>query len=172
MRTRPSEVVFTAFRGAYARDADGTWFYRWGDEVPGARDVHLSDVLPLLGPTTLRRADIHALRDVDLALLTARYGVDEPLRTRRPDGRADAIVGMSAPEVEAANMMTVACLADAASVSKATIDSYRYRGLLPEPQTVISRTPLWSPVIIARWLEERDQAPHEGEVQLLRDDPA
>lgn len=166
------DAVFTAFRGTYVRDADGTWSYRWGDPVPNARDVHLSDVLPLLGPTTLRRSDIHALREQDLALVTARYGVDGPMRTRRRDGREDAIVGMSAPEVEAANMMTVACLADAASVSKATIDSYRYRGLLPEPQTVISRTPLWSPVIVARWLGEREEAGHDVRDASRRDEPA
>lgn len=43
----------------------------------------------------------------------------------------------------------------AASVSKATIDSYRHRGSLPTPQVVRGRTPLWARPIISHWLATR-----------------
>ena len=145
--------ALTAFAGTYTRDAGGVWRYPWGETVPGARDVLLSHVLHLFRST--QRADGRTLRSPDLEAVAERYGVAAPLLARNAAGNADAVVGMAAPEVDAAAMMTVADLAQAAYVSKATIDSYRYRGLLPEPQLIVARTPLWARPIVSRWLEQR-----------------
>ena len=147
--------ALTAFAGTYHRDADGVWRYPWGAPVPGARDVLFSHVLHLFRSTQHPRTDPRTLDPPDLEAVAERYGVAAPLLARNAAGNADAVVGMAAPEVDAAAMMTVADLAQAAYVSKATIDSYRYRGLLPEPQLIVARTPLWARPIVSRWLEQR-----------------
>jgi predicted DNA-binding transcriptional regulator AlpA len=67
----------------------------------------------------------------------------------------DLIVGMQAPELHILTMLTVGDIAEVAGVSKATIDSYRYRGVLPEPQATSGRTPLWARPIIRHWLATR-----------------
>ena len=148
-----------AFAGTYRRDRHGVWRYAWGDPVPGSGDVRLSEVLALHLATSLRHADPGALRREEVASICAPYGIARAQLVRTDGGTTDAIVGMRAPEVEAAAMMTVADVAEAASVTKATIDSYRYRGLLPEPQLVVARTPLWARPIIGRWLDERSVGP-------------
>lgn len=147
-----------AFAGTYRRDPRGVWRYPWGDPVPGAHDVRLSEVLALHLATSLRRADPEALRREEVASICARYGLTRAQLVRAEGGSTDAVVGMRAPEVDAASMMTVADVADAACVTKATIDSYRYRGHLPEPQLVVARTPLWARPIVGRWLDERGVA--------------
>ena len=147
--------------GTYFRDPDGVWRYSWGDKVPGAVDLTLADLLAID-----QRADdpsspvpMRPVSKEELEWLTGQSENLENVLVRRNGRRAptcgDLIVGMSAPELQVLTMLTVSDIAELANVSKATIDSYRYRGYLPAPQAVRGRTPLWSRPVVQRWLQTR-----------------
>ncbi len=146
--------------GTYYRQ-DDTWHYPWGEPVPGSTDLTVSDLMAL--DDAIQCVDeIGAFRELtagERRWLTGEGGADEDVHLRRRAGYrpnlGDLIVGMIAPELHALTMMTVTDVAESAGVSKATIDSYRYRGYLPEPQVVRGRTPLWARPIIRHWLSER-----------------
>lgn len=145
--------------GTYIRDPEGIWRYTWGDPIPGAVDLTLADLLAIDHPPDdtsstassrpVTREELEWLRDENLDnVLVRRNGRSTPTA-------GDLIVGMSAPELQVHTMLTVGDIATLAEVSKATIDSYRYRGYLPAPQSIRGRTPLWSRPIIQRWLHTR-----------------
>lgn len=147
----------------YERDEFGVWRYRWGDAVPGARDLTLADLL------AIHTSDAAATRELGRAelewLAGERDDVGEVLLQQHGDRgptTGDLVVGMAAPELHVQLMLTVADVAELARVSKATVDSYRSRGTLPEPQVQRGRTPLWSRPIIARWLATRPAAAAEA----------
>lgn len=145
----------------YVRDRDGVWRYPWGDPVPGATDLTLADLMALDGgsggsdlmdgfrPLNGDEREWLAGRDHDLAEVFVRH------RTAGRRHAGDLIIGMMAPELHVVTMMTVGDVAEAAGVSKATIDSYRYRGYLPDPQVTQGRTPLWARPIVHHWLATR-----------------
>jgi hypothetical protein len=140
-------------QGTYVRGDDGIWRYAWGDPVPGASDLTVADLLMIgessAGPLTdAEHAWASGLKDLSDEVLV------RPTNGRRPDAR-DLVVGMQAPELQMTLMLTVEQIAERAYVTKATIDSYRYRGYLPEPQGIVGRTPLWARPIIAHWLAHR-----------------
>lgn len=144
----------------YVRDLDGVWRYPWGDPVPGATDLTLADLMALdHGGEPPDLTDFRRLNGAEREWLAGqRHDLEHVLVRRRGSGRphaGDLVVGMSAPELHVLTMMTVGDVADAAGVSKATIDSYRYRGYLPEPQVTRGRTPLWARPIVHRWLATR-----------------
>ena len=118
-------------QGTYHRDDAGIWRYAWNEPVPGARDLTVADLVPPGGPDARSAADL------------------------APQAR-ELVVGMLAPELDINLMLTVGQVADRAHVSKATIDSYRYRGLLPEPQVTVGRTPLWARPVVERWVARRE----------------
>ena len=141
---------------SYRRDPDGLWRYTWGEPVPGASDLTLRDALRDRHPE--RYHDDRPLAPAtpeDLAWAQELCGIDEPVEVRCPDGGRDLVIGLRAPELAVSVMLTVADIAEVAGVSKATVDSYRYRGYLPEPQFVKGRTPLWSRPIVHHWLANR-----------------
>ncbi len=147
----------------YERDEFGVWRYPWGDPVPGARDLTLADLL------AIHTSDAAATRELGRAelewLAGERDDIGEVLVQQRGDRApttGDLVVGMSAPELHVQLMLTVADVAELAQVSKATIDSYRSRGVLPEPQVQRGRTPLWSRPIIKHWLVTRPGATAEA----------
>jgi predicted DNA-binding transcriptional regulator AlpA len=102
--------------------------------------------------------DATALRDV---LLRRRPG--------QAPHAGDLIVGMTAPELHALTMLTVTDIAKLANVSKSTIDSYRYRGYLPQPQMTRSRTPLWARPIVNHWLHGRPGSGWRTDVHITHD---
>jgi hypothetical protein len=151
----------TCCNDTYTRDDGGVWRYPWGDPVPAASDLTLADVFSLehaggrledlaMRPLTAEeRAWIRGeTADLDAVL------VREPSTGSSP-GVGDLVVGMLAPELHVLTMLTVADIGELADVSKATIDSYRYRGYLPAPQATCGRTPLWARPIVHRWLRTR-----------------
>jgi hypothetical protein len=151
--------VLRCCNGTYTRFDDG-WHYPWGDLVPGASDLALADLMQI--DDVQVTAEIEAFRPLTDAerrwLAGDANAVDEIILRRRNGYRpntGDLIIGMLAPELHAQTMLTVGDIAAAAGVSKATIDSYRYRGYLPEPQIVRGRTPLWARPIVRHWLETR-----------------
>lgn len=147
--------------GTYRRGTDGVWRYPWGDPVPGATDLTLADLLAIHYGTDLAgaRLPLRAVSRSELAWLTGQSeDLDQVFVRRRgtnPPDTGDLVVGMWAPELHVLTMLTVNEIAELAGVSKATIDSYRYRGYLPEPQTTRGRTPLWARPIVQRWLTTR-----------------
>jgi predicted DNA-binding transcriptional regulator AlpA len=145
-----------ACNGTYQRRPDGRWCYRWGAEVPGARDLTMADVLPL------QAGDVPGARPLtaeEFRWATGQIGAGEGVLVRRPERRRpdvrDIVVGIFAPELHVLAMLTLDEVAKLAGVSKATIDSYRYRGYLPEPQAVLGRTPMWTRPVVNHWIETR-----------------
>jgi hypothetical protein len=144
----------------YIRRREG-WHYAWGEPVPGATDLTLADLMlvddHVEGAGSVDR--FRPLTNAERRWLSGEHGaIDEVLLRRRNGHRpnaGDLIVGMLAPELHVLLMLTVGDIAEMAGVSKATIDSYRYRGYLPEPQVTRGRTPLWSRPVVARWLTTR-----------------
>jgi hypothetical protein len=155
-------MMLRCCNGTYTRDREG-WRYPWGARVPGARDLTLTDLLTMSGEASCVKA-IEAFRpltDAERRWLAGdrRARDDVVLRRNGPQAHVDdLIVTMLAPELHVLTMMTVGDIAQAAGVTKATIDSYRYRGSLPAPQVVRGRTPLWSRPIVRRWLASRPGA--------------
>jgi hypothetical protein len=140
--------------GTYHRHPSGIWTYAWREPVPGARDLTLREAL------AQRQVDPESTRDAAVTQdewewATGLGPISRPVVLEAPGGGRDVVVGMDAPELNVLYMLTVAEVADLAAVSKATIDSYRYRGYLPEPQVVRGRTPLWSRPVIRHWLCNR-----------------
>lgn len=146
--------------GTYLRD-EQAWRYPWGNPVPGARDLTLGDVMTIDGDAE-GAAAIELFRPLTAAERRWLEGdasaiSQVPLRSRnghRPH-IGDVIIGMHAPELHPMTMMTVGDIAAAAGITKATVDSYRYRGYLPEPQVVRGRTPLWARPIVRYWMATR-----------------
>lgn len=148
--------------GTYVR-VDSVWRYAWGDEVPGATDLTLGDLMLV---DVDRRCDcaeavraFRPLTDAEQRWLAGDISAgDEVLVRRRPGYPAhagDLIIGLLAPELHPLAMLTVGEIAEIADVSKATIDSYRYRGYLPDPQAARGRTPLWARPVVRHWLATR-----------------
>jgi hypothetical protein len=135
----------------YARGDDGVWRYSWAEPVPGARDLTLG-LARRLGLVDSPDAD--PFEDQDVARLLQSFGLEQPLIVD-PGDPDEVVLGLTAPELMASALLTVADVGELASVSKATIDSYRYRGYLPEPQFVKVRTPLWTRPVIRHWLHQR-----------------
>lgn len=146
--------------GTYVRESGG-WHYRWGDPVPNATDLTLADLM-LVDRCAEAVESIGQFRPLTAAerrWLAGEHGAIEEVLLRRGNGRrphaGDLIVGLLAPELHVQMMLTTGDIANAAGVSKATIDSYRYRGYLPEPQATCGRTPLWARPVISRWMATR-----------------
>jgi predicted DNA-binding transcriptional regulator AlpA len=164
--------TLTTCNGTYTRDAQGVWRYPWGHPVPGAVDLTLSDLMTI-DATVGCTEGIEALRPLTAAerrwLSGQSSAPDQILVRERPGHRphaGDLIIAMSAPELHAMTMLTVADIAEAAGVSKSTIDSYRYRGYLPEPQLTRGRTPLWARPIVRRWLNDRPGSGWRSDIYL------
>ncbi len=146
--------------GSYAR-IDGVWRYQWGAEVPGATDLTFGDVLAIDSQCVCVETVLafRPLTPAERRWLAGESALSEQVLVRRRPGyqphAGDLIIGLLAPELHPLTMLTVGQIADAAEVSKATIDSYRYRGYLPEPQATRGRTPLWARPIVRHWLATR-----------------
>jgi hypothetical protein len=153
--------VLRACNDTYVRGRDEVWRYPWGDPVPGASDLTLSELMALdpASSATELMAWYRPLNESEQAWLAGRpVDVDQLLvrrRGSRPLHAGDLLAGIQAPELSVLAMMTVNDIAEQAGVSKATVDSYRYRGDLPTPQVTCGRTPLWARPIVNRWLASR-----------------
>ncbi len=152
--------VLRCCNSTYVR-ADDVWRYPWGAEVPGAVDLTIGDLLVLEdGDERIGGlCGFRPLRDAEERWLAGEPVEPHELAVRRRGGlrphAGDLVVGMMAPELHVQVMMTVEDVADATGVSKATIDTYRYRRELPQPQVIRGRTPLWARPIIRQWLRTR-----------------
>ena len=135
--------------GVYERLPDGRWLYPWGDEVLGARDVTVRDVLQM-GPVAGRECSADGTGALGEDPLS-----DPPQDLSDADADLDRVVGMTAPELHVRAMLTLGDIAEMVGVARDTIAAYRYRGYLPEPQAFVGRTPVWSRPVVRHWLENR-----------------
>ena len=162
------EPILHVCNGTYRRLPDGAWCYFWGAAVPGARDLTLGEVLVTDPGAHVGEiaASFRTLRAAERAWLageqTGTAGVAVRRRGTLPPHAGDLILGLLAPELHVQALMTVADVARVAGVSKATVDSYRYRDELPPPQATSGRTPLWSRPVVRHWLASRGEAGHAG----------
>lgn len=152
-------MIIRCCNDTYTRDAE-RWHYPWGQPVPGATDLALADLMAIDDIRCVEEiSSVRPLSDAERRWLMGDSSAKHQVLMRTGRGHqaniGDLIVGMMAPELHVLTMLTVGDIADAAGVSKATIDSYRYRGYLPEPQIVRGRTPLWARPIVRRWLSTR-----------------
>lgn len=156
--------------GSYVRQTDGRWTYVWGASVPGSADLLLREVLALRDPVRFGPGTEvpHATAE-EQRWARSLCGIEEPVTVRHPDGSRDLVVGMRAPELEVVALLTVQDIAEELYVSKATVDSYRHRGHLPEPQVVKGRTPLWSRPIVRHWMAHRPGAGWRTDVHGSRE---
>jgi hypothetical protein len=151
----------TCCNDTYTRTSDGTWRYPWGDPVPGAVDLTLADVFALhRSGTDPEDLTMRPLSAAERAWLRGETSDVDAVLVRRttngqPPGVGDLVIGMLAPELHVLTMLTVADIGELAGISKATVDSYRYRGSLPPPQATRGRTPLWARPIVHRWSQTR-----------------
>jgi hypothetical protein len=154
--------AFRFCNDTYVRDEDGVWRYPWGTPVPGAADLTLADLMRIDPGAASDGDGFRPLSPEEQEWLAGRRAdIDQVLVRRRggqPPDAGDLIIGMTAPELHPLALMTVGDIARAAGVSKATIDSYRYRGSLPRPQVVRGRTPMWARPIVNHWLANRPGA--------------
>jgi predicted DNA-binding transcriptional regulator AlpA len=56
------------------------------------------------------------------------------------------------------NLIGIADIAARLGVERATVDIWRYRGILPEPTAIVARTPMWTPAVIDAWAKETGRA--------------
>ncbi|PSK98223.1 AlpA family transcriptional regulator [Haloactinopolyspora alba] len=180
---RPSDrpnAELTAGGGNYVRSA-GSWLYAaTGDPVPGAADLTLgqryaaaprvqrdereyvllddgwllgSQARPELGwclQCMVRITDAHPS-------LTAAVPVEELA------GRASVVVGLTAPELEAANLLTSSAIAHLLGVTRSTVNAYHSRGQMPPPALTLSRRlPLWPRPIIDHWMAGHTRRHRDG----------
>ena len=153
----------------YVRGADGCWRYVWGGIVPGATDDRL-DRRYLYGrrpgsfvhvpEERTSRPDLEwvSAHAVDTGWARGRDGLVRTMILSRQcwDDHARVPLGVLAPELLAQRVLDLRAFADRCSLRPATVNSYRSRGLLPEPQMVIAGTPLWSEPVVGHWLDERE----------------
>jgi len=154
--------LLSSCNGTYVR-GPARWCYRWGGAVPGASDLTLRDLMSVHGGGSVEQIERYRpLTDAERAWLNGDQHAIRHVVVVRPEGRrpdlGDLVVTLSAPELHVMALLTVNDIAQAAGVSKATIDSYRHRGDLPQPQVVRGRTPLWSRPVVVHWLAHRPGA--------------
>ncbi len=143
--------------GTYTR-SDAGWTYPWGAPVPNATDLTLADLLAVDGATDCVDAvqRFRELRPAERRWLAGEpVAADQLLLRQRRGCRAepgDLIIGMMAPELQVVLMLTAADISEMVGLSKATLDSYRYRGYLPRAQLDRGRTQLWARPIVRRWM--------------------
>ena len=189
-------AVTTVWRygnGAYLRDGDGEWRYADSlSRVPGAHDLLLRDrfsperTLPW-GPhgwAFLPRPQ--ALTDPDLRWVPDGQAAGRPRSEAHPgklgvpwpewEEHAGTVVGMDAPELHPANLLTVADVGRLAGFTPEVVMDYVRRGSCPGPTVRLNRTPLWSRPVVVQWLarrRRRGSTPYfEWPMHLVRDPDA
>ncbi|WP_298328205.1 hypothetical protein [Haloactinopolyspora sp.] len=156
--------------GNYVR-LDGTWLYAATEKpVPGAADVTLHRRY-IAAPRVVRAGHEYVLLDSGWLwgpearrelcwcepYVTHITGAHPSLTLAVPAPefarRGDVVVGMSAPELEAAEMLTASTIAELLGVARSTVNAYHARGQMPPPAVTLNgRLPLWPRPIIDHWM--------------------
>ena len=156
--------------GNYLR-LDGTWLYAATEKpVPGASDVTLHqryaaaphiihagheylllDSTWLWGPDARRELSWCAPCVIQItgAHPSLTLAVPAPEFARR----GDVVVGIAAPELDPADMLTASRIAELLGVARSTVNAYHARGQMPPPAVTLSRRlPLWPRPVIDHWM--------------------
>lgn len=166
---RPADELL-AGGGNYVRRS-GVWLYAAiGRPVPGAVDLTLKRRYAA-SPRVWRHGREYVLLDAAwlsgpqarpelewcLALVESLDGVHPTLHMAIPAqellARGHVVVGMSAPELEPADLLTASAIAGLLGVTRSTVNAYHSRGQMPPPAVVLNqRLPLWPRPIIDHWI--------------------
>lgn len=158
---RPSQV-FDASRETYVNRP-----------VPGALTVSAADLLDG-GSTDPGRGTVLDITDLDADAggRGARWRDDLARWAGQHTGRhlAGCVVGLSAPELTAGQLLGVAELAEAAGIAASTLRAYLARGEadVPAPQASVGGRDLWSRPVAEDWAEDRSRS-HDGIAEVLGD---
>lgn len=154
----------------YRRDKAGVWRYDWGGTVPGARDDCLARRYRFAahGASAVRipqhlctQPDLEWVLDHDVGAATNTvrwHGVEAPaVIVLRQCWQSHAYVplGLYAPELAPHALLDTERAALRLGVQPSTISSYRARRKFPEPQFVVSNSPLWSVPVLEHWRATR-----------------
>lgn len=159
--------------GAYWRDPSGTWRYASDDvAVPGATDLLIRDLfdpiaiesegkpLRIVPRAWARRHPSHPLAWVfEHAELGGREAIAVP--AREWSRRENDIAGMAAPELHPLNLVGIDGVAQLLGVTTASVRAYGARNQMPPPMARIGGSPVWSRLLIERWIPTRRQRPIE-----------
>jgi hypothetical protein len=154
---------------------DGTTWYRpgqvWdaaGEEhfrrpVPAAATVTAADMLSTGDPA---RGQVQAITDVDpdAPLAAGRWLDDLALWAQRRGDQApltESVVTLTAPELNADQMIGATEVAAIAGIAASTLRAYLSRGEsdLPLPQATLHGRSMWARPVAGEWAEERRRSP-------------
>jgi len=154
---------------------DGTAWYRpaqvidWAGEdyyrraVPGAATVTAANVLAA-GVADPGRGAVLDVAGIDLdAAYEGRWNDELALWAARRDGQGldRCVVGLTAPELAAENLIGASDLAEITGIAPSTLRAYiaRSEADVPLPQVVIGGRSLWSRPVAEEWAEQRQRDP-------------
>ncbi|TDE10935.1 helix-turn-helix transcriptional regulator [Jiangella asiatica] len=162
------DVELFAGGGNFLRSS-GTWLYTATRRpVPGAVDVTLARRYAGVGRATrdgvevalLNRSWVDGPQARPELAWCAPFGTppegqgDDPIAVpvAELEARGPVVVGMSAPELEPAELLTASAIARLLGVSRGTVNAYHSRGQMPPPVATLNhRLPLWTRPIIDHW---------------------
>jgi hypothetical protein len=139
-------------------------------DVPAAITVSATDVLT--GGGTSLHGRVLNLEDLaEGEDRTASWLDDLALWAENNRSRLDlrsSVVSVSAPELAADNLLSVAAAADRAGIAATTLRAYLSRGEndVPHPQTTVGGRNMWSKPVIDDWVESRRRS-REGLQKVL-----
>lgn len=160
--TRPDVELF-AGGGNFLRTG-GSWLYAaTRGPVPGAADVTFERrysgaarvnrggvILVLLDPAWVSGPEARP----ELAWCAAYQADSGPVAVPLAEfeARGPVVVGLTAPELDPAELLTASAIARLLGVSRGTVNAYHSRGQMPPPvATLNSRLPLWTRPIVDHW---------------------
>lgn len=179
--------------GNYVR-RHGTWLYAaTGEPVPGACDITLAqryaaaprttrddreyvflDEAWLSGPQA--RPELHWCLPLALHIRGEHPALSVAVPSAELAARGQVVIGLSAPELYAPDLLTASAVARLLGVTRGTVNAYHSRGQMPAPAVTLSqRLPLWPRPIIDHWMaglirrHRRSSTGHDHEVRGVRE---
>jgi predicted DNA-binding transcriptional regulator AlpA len=166
---------------------DGSTWYRPSQVFDLAREVYVNRPVPaaltitaadLLDGDATRGAvmpigDITIDADGNRPARTGRWRDDLALWAARRDGGrhlAGCVVQLTAPELTAEQLLSVAELAEVAGVGASTLRAYLARGEgdVPAPQAIVGGRSMWSRPVAEEWAEQRRRS-RDGIAETMAD---
>jgi hypothetical protein len=151
----------TWYRPAQVWDAPSEEYYR--RKVPAAATISAADLLTGSGEPA--KAKILAIEEVDADKSSAGRWLDNltlwAQQRRNPGSLPQSVITLTAPELGADQMVTVAAMADITGIAASTLRAYISRGEadVPLPQAVVNGRSLWARPVAEEWAEQRRRSP-------------
>jgi len=153
---------------------DGTTWYRPGQVWDAAAEEHFQRPVPAAATVTAAdmlnggdaaRGQVLAIADVDPdAPAAGRWGDDLALWAQRRGGQTpltESVVTLTAPELNADQMIGATEVATIAGIAASTLRAYLSRGEseTPLPQATLHGRSMWARPVAEEWAEERRRSP-------------